>query len=284
MVTQLFIVIGANSGLGLETARRLAALPASTVILACRDPDKARVAQREILSTSAEADTVVMELDLSSLASVRRFVARSRQALGRPIDALICNAGISHGSGMTVDGIDPVFATNHLGHFLMVSSLLGQLAPNGRVLAVSSDMHQPPGRKLIWPGAESLASTGGGGRRYSYSKLCTLYFTYELTRRLQTAGSGIQAAAFNPGLMTETNFATMPRPVGSVMKRLFASRVGSLDTSSAALARLAGGADSIAGHYFDRGAPVPVRSSNLSYDVENAAELWDLSERLTAAA
>ncbi len=282
--SRTFIVTGANSGLGLETARRLASVSSrDTVVLACRDLGKAAVAQRDIQSTSGNVNVAAMELDLSSLASVRGFVARYRETVLRPIDALICNAGISGGSRQTVDGLDPVFETNHLGHFVLVTTLLGEMTPTGRVLSVTSDMHEPPGRKLVWPGTEALASPGRGARQYSYSKLCNLYFTYELARRLRAAGSSIQAAAFNPGLMTETNFASMPRPVGAVLKRIFSTRVGSLDASSAALARLAESADEvdISGQYFDRGALVPARSSDLSYDLGNAIELWDASERLS---
>ena len=99
-----------------------------------------------------------MKLDLSSLASVRSFVARYRETVARPIDALICNARISSGSRPTVDDLDAVFETNRLGHFLLVTPLLDERTSGGRVLTVSSDMHEPPGRKLALPGAESLAS------------------------------------------------------------------------------------------------------------------------------
>jgi NAD(P)-dependent dehydrogenase (short-subunit alcohol dehydrogenase family) len=288
MVEHLFIVTGANSGLGLETARRLASESrGNTVILACRKLEKAAVAQRDIEATSGNTHVVAMQLDLSSMASVRDFVARYREAVGRPIDALLCNAGVSGAPRRTVDGFDGVFETNHLGHFLLTLALLTDLAPTGRVLSVSSDIHDPPGRELVWPGAEALAQPGGvRGRRYAYSKLCNLYFTYELARRLTAAGSGIAAAAFNPGFMpAETNFATMPRVVGTVMRRTFASKVGSLHASASALAQLAaGGVQPIGGLYFDRTAAASTRSSDLSYDAVNARELWELSERLTGVA
>jgi NAD(P)-dependent dehydrogenase (short-subunit alcohol dehydrogenase family) len=159
--SRTFIVTGANSGLGLETARRLASVsPRDTVVLARRDLSKAAIAQRDIRSTSGNVNVAAMELDLSSLASVRGFVARYRETVARPIDALIYDAGISGRSRQTVDGLDPVFETNHLGHFVLVTTLLGEMTPTGRVLSVTSDMHEPPGRKLVWPGAEALASPG----------------------------------------------------------------------------------------------------------------------------
>jgi NAD(P)-dependent dehydrogenase (short-subunit alcohol dehydrogenase family) len=161
------------------------------------------------------------------------------------------------------------------------------MSSDGRIFSVSSDMHKPPGPQLHWPGAAALANPASGAvirRRYSYSKLCNLYFTYELARRLRAAGSGLAAAAFNPGLMTETNFATIPSPIGAVMKRVFASRAGSLDTSSVALARLAESPNvAISGRYFDRTSTTDARSSDLSCNRENALELWHFSERLTGA-
>lgn len=230
-----------------------------------------------------------MQLDVSNLASVRKFAA----GLTAPIDVLVCNAGISRGPTKTVDGFDGVFETNHLGHFLLTMSLLSKVSADGRVISVSSDMHQPPGPRLRWPGAEALVNPNPrstvGRLRYSYSKLCNLYFVYELSRRLHAEGSSVSVAAFNPGLMTETNFAKAPRPVRAGMRRIFASRLGNLRTSGLALAELAAGegegddtvADVIDGRYFDRTAAVSTRSSDLSYDLTNARDLWQLSARLT---
>jgi NAD(P)-dependent dehydrogenase (short-subunit alcohol dehydrogenase family) len=280
----VFVVTGANSGLGLETARRLASAPSSdTVILACRNLEKAETAKREIEFTTGNTHVIAMGLDLASMASVRDFVLRYRESVAQPIDALVCNAGVASAPRRTVDGLDGVFETNHLGHFLLALSLLNDMAPTGRVLSVSSDAHEPPGRALTWPGVDALATPRGFDRhRYSYSKLCNLYFTYEFARRLKAAGSGVVAAAFNPGFMpAETNFATMPRVVGRVIRRMFAERVGSLDTSSAALAELVTARPEIAGLYFDRTAAHPARSSELSHDEANASELWEFSERLT---
>ncbi|HEX3723905.1 MAG TPA: SDR family NAD(P)-dependent oxidoreductase [Galbitalea sp.] len=278
-----FVITGGNSGLGLETARKLAAAsPWNTVILACRDMRKGAEAQRAITEATGNSRALVMHLDLSSLDSVREFSAQ----LQGPIDALVCNAGIASGPTETADGYDTVFETNHLGHFLLVSLLADRMSADGRVLSVSSDMHRPPGPKLRWPGADALArpplSSAVRRQRYSYSKLCNLYFSYELSRRLRETESGVVAVAFNPGLMTDTNFATMPRAVAFVMQRVFASRLGNLESSSRALADLASTVDGalLDGHYFDRTASAPTRSSALSYSVPNARDLWQVSERL----
>ena len=258
----------------------------NTVILACRRPHRAAEARRAIANATGNSKVREMQLDLSSMASVRDFAARCNVAV-ESIDGLLCNAGIARGPATNSDDVDTVFATNHLGHFLLTLSLLGRMAPAGRVIAVTSDMHQPPGPRLMWPGAETVAHPGRWTKashlRYSYSKLCTIYFVHELSRRLSATGSTVWVAAFNPGLMTETSFASTPRPVGALLKRVFASRVGDLDTSGAALAQLATRADTadLSGQYFDRNASTWTRSSELSYNVQNARELWELSARLT---
>ena len=277
----VFVITGGNSGLGFETARKLAAKSEfNAVILACRDLAKADEAKRCIVEATGNTRVRSMQLDLTSLASVRQFAAQ----LGGPVDTILCNAGIASGPTRTVDGLDAVFETNHLGHFLLVALLMDRITEHGRVISVSSDMHSPPGPRLRWPGAEALARppqpAGVKRRRYSYSKLCNLYFIHELSRRLRAAESGVVAAAFNPGLMTTTNFAKMPRAAGAVMQRVFASRLGNLAGSSAALAELAATSEKefIDGQYFDRTASSPSRSSALSYDLENARELWDFSE------
>ena len=283
---KVVVITGANSGLGFATAQRLASLsPQHTVVLACRDAQRGAAARRAIESATGSRRIRDMLIDTSSMPSVRAFAAAIETELDGPIDALVCNAGIARAKTPTTDGIDTVFATNHLGHFLLTLSLLPTMSSNARIVSVSSDMHSPPGPRLRWPGAEAVAHGRSPRLRYSYSKLCNLFFTYELTRRLRASGSAVVAAAFNPGLMTETSFATMPTAVGAVMKRIFASRVGALDSSAAALTALAAQRNptAIDGGYFDRTAAAPVQSSALSYDLDDARELWQLSARLTGA-
>ena len=177
------IITGGSSGLGLETARKIAADPAFRVVLACRNTSKAERAAAEIQSEIGNGNVLWMELDTASLDSVRRFTdAYERSGLG-PVHALVCNAGISgtH-TGRTADGFDIIFQTNHLGHFLLTTRMLPHMAAGGRIFAVSSDMHDPPGGKLAWPGTEALAHPDGkltqDRNRYSYSKLCNDCMVY----------------------------------------------------------------------------------------------------------
>jgi NAD(P)-dependent dehydrogenase (short-subunit alcohol dehydrogenase family) len=285
----LFVITGANSGLGFETACNLASMsPLNSVVLGCRDMARGETARTAIVRATGNEHVRAMQVDVASLASVRSFAT---QLVGQSqrIDSLVLNAGISRGVAETSDGFDGVFETNHLGHFLLAELLLDQLAPDGRVISVSSDMHSPPGPRLRWPGVESIAypsrRASASIRRYSYSKLCNLYFSYELSRRLRADGSTIEALAFNPGLMTDTNFAPSLGPLAAVMERVFASRLGNLTTSARALAELAaggGGGGLVDGQYFDRTAERPARSSALSYDEANARELWEFSEQVTS--
>jgi NAD(P)-dependent dehydrogenase (short-subunit alcohol dehydrogenase family) len=276
------IITGGNSGLGFECARNIARILKYRVILACRDMKKATAAKERLTQESGNPNVSAMELDVSSLVSVRAFAARYKQG-AYPLDGLVCNAGINGmQTGRTPEGFDVVFATNHLGHFLLTHLLLPSFSPSWRVAVVSSDMHCPPGEALTWPGAEALAhpdeALGKSNVRYSFSKLCTLYFTYELSARLVRNGSDITVNALNPGLMVDTGFAPdKSRYTESFMQRV-SDRVGSLEKSAAALAQLATEPrfEQVTGKYFDRGTE-PIRSSSLSYNTENALELWNMS-------
>ncbi len=278
------IITGANSGLGFECARNIAAAsPEYRIILACRSMEKAERAQNDIIHSSGNSNIVPMELDVSSLASVRAFVKQFREQGFSALDGLVCNAGITGmNTGQTTEGFDVVFATNHLGHFLLTNLLLPIMKPNARIVSVSSDMHSPPGPTLTWPGAEILAypksDWQGLRNRYSYSKLCNLYFTYELSGRLTRIGSAITANALNPGLMTDTNFAPDKSRFTPEFLNRVSDRIGSLETSAKALAEIMTEPEyaQATGKYYDR-STATIPSSPLSYSKENALELWNMS-------
>lgn len=282
------IITGANSGLGFECARNIAgSSPDHRVILACRNMAKAEQAKAKIVESSGNSDVHAMELDVSSLASVRAFVKRYNEDGYSSPYGLVCNAGIMGANvGLTPEGFDLVFATNHLGHFLLTNLLLPFMLPTGRVVMVSSDMHSPPGPKLVWPGVDALAhpdkKLSGNRNRYSYSKLCNLYFTYELCARLKRTKSTITVNAFNPGLMTDTNFAPDKSRFTPIFLKMVSDRVGSLVKSGAALAELLTEPQygHISGKYYDRSTEER-QSSPLSYDEENALELWNMSAGYT---
>ena len=275
------IITGANSGLGFETAKKIAADHDFRVILAYRNEEKAARAKSEIISATGNEQIVSMKLDTSSLASVRAFAAAFIDRYGT-VDVLINNAGISpmRESGVTEEGFEVVFATNYLGHFLLTQLFLPHFSADGRILNVTSDMHNPPGG-IEWKGVEYLAHDALSDRqRYSYSKLCMIYFTHKLAEVLKEQGSSVTVNSFNPGFMATTNFSGghMDKARALVVKTTMPDRYGDLETSSDALARIAidpqfGG---VSGLYYDRSTNIK-GSSDLSYVKENQEELWQKS-------
>ena len=195
---RLAVVTGANTGLGFETARVLAARGAS-VVLAVRDTEKGKRAAAAIAGTAPGADVTVQHLDLTCLDSVRAAAAELRARHPR-IDLLINNAGVMLTPRQaTRDGFELQFGTNHLGHFALTGLLLEQMlpVPGSRVVTVSSLAHRIRARINFddLQGKRSYSRLGA----YSQSKLANLMFTYELDRRLSGAGTTIAVAA-HPGL------------------------------------------------------------------------------------
>ena len=277
------VITGANSGLGFETAKKIAKNKNYRVILACRNKEKANLAKVQIIKETENQNVFAMDIDTSSLKSVRNFVDEFK-LLNTKLDVLICNAGISPmQSGTTDEGFELVFATNYLGHFLLTNLLLPYMSSGARILNITSDMHNPPGG-IEWIGAELLAHpTADDRKKYAYSKLCNIYFTYELAARLKKLGSKITVNAFNPGMM-KTNFSAAPRNrvQTAFVKMTMLERVGDLNKSSTALSEIAMKREfsSISGKYFDRSVNLK-DSSELSYNEKNRLELWDKSVEWT---
>jgi protochlorophyllide reductase len=194
-MTSSVLITGASSGLGLAAASDLAA-SGCHVILACRSTARGQAAEATIRTRTPGASVRVLPLDLASLASVRS--AASELIAGTPLDAVVCNAGLQviHGVRRSEDGYELTFATNHLGHFLLIELLLDHIAEPGRIVVVSSGTHYGPLWSLGFPGprwqhpraladpAQQDDSAKAGRIRYSTSKLANLYATYELARRL----------------------------------------------------------------------------------------------------
>ena len=279
-IMKTVIITGANSGLGFETAKNIASCEGFKLILACRNMEKAEAAREQIVSQTGNRHVETMRIDTSSLASVRTFAGKIIDS-GEKVFALVNNAGISSmgNSGLTEEGFELVFATNYLGHFLLTNLLLPCMEEGGRVINITSDMHNPPGG-ISWPGAEALAHPGEDNRqKYSWSKLCMIYFTHELSERLAKDSRGINANSFNPGFMADTNFSKGSGKLRELaVKTTMPERYGKLDTSAAALARIVteDRFSTVSGAYFDRSTNT-AKSSDLSYDRQNATELWQKS-------
>ena len=286
---RVVVVTGANSGLGLETARVLAAHGA-TVVLAGRDPGRIAAAAEEIRTqTAAAAETV--ELDLASLESVRTAAADLTSRFPK-LDLLINNAGVMFSPhGLTKDGYELQFGTNHLGHFALTGLLMPSLlaAPGSRVVTLSSNGHRA-GRMNF----ADLQSARHYNRytAYSKSKLANLLFTYELQRRLAAAKTHTIALAAHPGTARTELTRHMSALSNAAMSSRFATvnsfwvqdaKMGALPTLRAAT-----DPDAIGGTYYGpdgfmqlTGYPVVVTSSTRSQSKQDQRRLWVESEQLT---
>ena len=281
------VVTGANSGLGLVTARELARAGA-TVVMACRNLDKGHAAVDAIRSAVPQAQLQLDELDLASLASVRSFADRFT-ATRDGLDLLINNAGVmAPPRRLTADGFELQFGTNHLGHFALTGLLLPQLEgrEDARVVTLSSTAHRT-GR---------IAFDNLNGDRhyfrwnaYGQSKLANLLFALELERRLRASDSTVKSLAAHPGYAaTNLQSAAAPLVDRLVMKVANAvvaqsDEMGALPTLYAATEPgLEGGIyvgpDGIAEQ---RGYPKIVQPNGAARDEETARRLWELSADLT---
>ncbi|HEX4980206.1 MAG TPA: SDR family NAD(P)-dependent oxidoreductase [Ilumatobacteraceae bacterium] len=283
---RLAVVTGANTGLGLETARALAASGAS-VVLAVRNLDKGKAAAAAITADHPGAEVVVQLLDLSSLDSVRAAAEGLRVAHAQ-IDLLINNAGVMYTPRTTtVDGFELQFGTNHLGHFAFTGLLLDRLlaVAGSRVVTVSSVAHRIRARIDF----DDLQAARGYNRvaAYGRSKLANLMFTYELQRRLASADSTTIAVAAHPGV-SNTELVRSPRVLHALNAAF--GRLVSQSASMGALPTLRAATDPavIGGQYYGpdrfrelRGHPKLVESSRQSHDADIQRRLWAVSEDLT---
>jgi NAD(P)-dependent dehydrogenase (short-subunit alcohol dehydrogenase family) len=316
MADGIVLVTGGNSGIGFECARELVRRGAR-VLIASRNQDASEKAVRRIARESGEGKVSWLPLDLGSLAAVRAF-AKEIEARNLPVRVLVCNAGLQMNSGpkLTPDGFESTFAVNHLGHFLLVNLLLSRLVANApaRIVIVSSGVHDPAMKTMMPHPAitdfDTLAATGGPSREkyngrvaYVNSKLCNLWFMYELARRIQAAGLSSDARplsvnGWEPGLVPGSGLA---RDYPAALKliwdwilpgvaRVLSPRYPTINPASksgAALAQLSldPTLERRSGLYFPshsrwREAP----SSDLSYDAGQAGELWEHSLRWTRLA
>ncbi|XP_057776038.1 short-chain dehydrogenase TIC 32, chloroplastic-like isoform X2 [Salvia miltiorrhiza] len=199
------IVTGASSGIGAETARVLA-LHGVHVIMAVRNVESCNKVKETIIKEFPEAKIDVMELDLASFASVRKF-ASEYNSLGLPLNLLINNAGIMATPFMlSQDNIELQFATNHLGHFLLTNLLLENMkktahesGKEGRIVNVSSEGHRHPYREGIRFDKINDNSSYQTLYAYGQSKLANILHANELTRRFQEEGIKITANSLHPG-------------------------------------------------------------------------------------
>ena len=286
---KVVIVTGANVGVGYEAAKEFARKGAQT-ILACRNIQKAQAAIEKIRKKIPAAPVEAMLLDLASLASVHKFTDSFKTKYDR-LDILVNNAGIMWlPPGKTEDGFERHFGTNHLGHFALTGLLIDllQKTPGARVVTVSSAGHRSGSmdfEDLMFEKTEVYERQ----KVYGRSKLANLLFTYELQRRLETSNMDTIAVAAHPG-MCKTDL--LSKPESPLFFKLVMPLAGLVVQSAAMgalpILRAAVDPEARGGEYYgpdgkneSRGYPVIVQSNQASHNMQDAARLWEVSEKLT---
>ena len=273
------VVTGANSGLGLETARMLAGAGAR-VLMACRNVAKAEAA-RDRIGPGAE----IVALDLASLSSVAQA---AEEVKGRTpqLDILVNNAGLmAVDRATTEDGFEMQFGVNHLGHFALTAHLAPLLlaAPEARVVNVSSVGHRPG--RIDFDDLMFERRRYDRWRPYFQSKLSNLLFTLELERRFRSAGVTAKALAAHPGA-TATDLGQEGSGFVNRFLRVFSGfgqsvRVGALPLVRAAVDPAAKGGEFYGPQFMQFGYPVLETPTRRARNGDDARRLWEESEKLT---
>lgn len=277
MKNKVVLITGSNSGIGKATSAALAGLGAHVVMMA-RNPEKGEAARQEVISASGNQQVDLMLCDLASLDSIRSFASEFHKKYGR-LDVLINNAGIWTGHRqLTCDGFEYQIGVNHLGHFLLTNLLLDLLkasAPS-RIVIVSSLGHFVG---KIHFNDLFLEKRYNPWKSYFQSKLATMLFGYELSKRLN--GSGVTVNCLHPGVV-RTRFAVDR----ASDRQNFVMRLSNLinitpSAGAETSVYLASSpeVEGVTGNYFVR--KKARTSSGASYDTEASEKLWKLSEELT---
>jgi retinol dehydrogenase 12 len=261
------LVTGANTGIGLVTARELCARGAH-VFIACRSAACGQVAVDSIKAAVAGAQVELLSLDLGDFASIHRCAA-DFLARGLPLHLLINNAGLAGGKGKTTSGFELAFGTNHVGHFLFTQLLLERIKTSApaRIVTIASRAHYRA-TGIDWDAIQQTTQSRTGLAEYGVSKLANVLFSAELARQL--AGTGVSTYSLHPGVVASDVWRAVPAPLRWLIKRwMITVEEGALTTLFCATSP---GVASESGLYYDK---CKVRTpSVLGQDVALAAELW----------
>ena len=268
---KVVMVTGANAGMGKEISLGLAGMGA-TLVMVSRDQKRGVLAQADVRQQTGNSDVEVLIADLSSQKSIRQLVNEFKARHER-LNVLVNNAGMTSARRTeTVDGLETVFATNHLGPFLLTNLLLPMLSAGApaRIVTVSSGA-QAMG-KIDFDDLQS-AQSYGEIRAYNASKLANILFTYELARRVK--GSGVTANAVEPGFVKTNLKVPFPFSIFSFMrgKAVDGAKPTVFLASSPEV-------DGVSGAFFNNKG-VPIKSSTVTYDESVAGRLWKVSAELT---
>ncbi|KAA8525733.1 hypothetical protein F0562_007588 [Nyssa sinensis] len=280
------IITGATSGIGAETARVLAKRGAR-LVLPARSPKAAEDAKARIVSEFPDSEIVVMVLDLSSLNSVRNFVAEFL-SLNLPLNLLINNAGkFSHQHAISEDGIEMTFATNYLGHFLLTKLLLKKMVQTakmtgvqGRIVNVSSNIHGSFSGdviRYIWLITRNK-SHYDATRAYAFSKLANVLHANELAERLKQMEANVIVNCVHPGIVRTRLTRDREGLITDVVFFLASRFLKTISQAAATTCYVASHPRlvNVTGKYFaDCNEALP---SKLGSNSTEAARLWSISE------
>jgi NAD(P)-dependent dehydrogenase (short-subunit alcohol dehydrogenase family) len=284
------VVTGANGGLGLATARALAAAGAE-VVIAARNQERAAEAMERIQAAVPAASLAIVKLDLGSLDSVKA-AAEEVLASHEAIDLLVNNAGVMGiPQSRTTDGFEMQFGVDHLGHFALTALLLPALlkAPAARLVTVTSTAHHMG--RAVDPENPNLDGRYGPWRAYGQAKLANFHFGLGLDRLFRDAGAPAASLIAHPGLSnTELQAVSVEETGGGLSQRFFLmlARTVGMSPGEGALSQLRAATDPGAkggefyGPLFVNSGP-PVRKPVLRrLGMGRAIEkLWRVSERET---
>ena len=269
-----FLVTGANTGIGLATARALAER-GGRVYVTSRSAAKGEAAVAGIKASTGSDSVWFLPLDLADLESVRAC-ASAFLALGEPLHVLVNNAGVGGARGLTRQGFELTFGVNHLGHFALTNALLGCLTDSApaRVVTVSSDAHYSA-KGIDFEALRRPARGITGLREYAVSKLCNVLFTQELARR--AASTGVRSYALHPGVVASDIWRRVPWPVRPLITRRMLSVTDGAATSLYCATSPEVAQDS--GLFYDQCAQ---RAPSAVATPELGRALWDRSAAWTA--
>jgi retinol dehydrogenase-12 len=273
-----FLVTGASSGIGRAMVEALAAR-GGRVVLACRSEERTRPVLDGIRAQHRSADATFLPLDLADLDSVRR-AADSFLASGRPIDALVNNAGVAGTKALSPQGFDLTYATNHIGPFLLTELLLPAVrrAPQGRIVNVSSIAHLQV-KGIDWSVLEHrTVPKRSGFRDYAVTKLMNVLHAKELGRRL--AGTGVTTYAVHPGGVRSNIWRPVPQPFRWLLLLFLVSNEEGARTQLRCATDPGLGSET--GRYYDKSREAPCNP--LANDEALAKELWARTEAAIAQA
>ncbi|CAN0841240.1 Short-chain dehydrogenase TIC 32, chloroplastic [Linum grandiflorum] len=275
------IVTGASSGIGKETSRVLA-LRGAHVVMAVRNVDAGRTVKEEILKEIPTAKVDIMNLDLSSMASVKKF-ASEYVSSGLPLNLLINNAGVMCPYMLSTDSIEMHFATNHVGHFLMTHLLLDTMKATardsnleGRIVNLSSEIHRFTYKQGLRFDKINNEAGYNTMRAYGQSKLANILHANELARRFKEEGVNITANSLHPGLIP-TKVLRHTGVINAIINTFgrFVMKNVQQGTATSCYVALHPQMKGVSGEYFNDSNVS--KASTLAKDEELGRKLWDFS-------